>query len=146
MLGPIDYIAVGFEGNNFDGSVLEALAKATEQGIIRIIDLVLVIKDDEGNVAMAEIEDQEDDLKDVSKLLGHTGDMPLLTEDDIQKLGKKMNNNSSAGILVIEQLWAKDLKTALMNAGGELLDEGRIHPDIVTLAMEELEELEDEEK
>ncbi len=146
MLGPIDYIAVGFEGNNFDGSVLEALAKATEQGIIRVVDLVLVIKDDEGNVAMAEMEDQEDDLKDVSALLGHTGDLPLLTEDDIQKLGKKMNNNTSAGILVIEQLWAKDLKSALMNAGGELLDEGRIHPDIVTLAVEEIEELKEGEK
>ena len=141
MLGPIDYIAVSFKGNNFDGSVLKALAEATERGLIRVVDLVLVIKNSDGTVDMAEIEDQEDDLKEVSKLLGHDGDLPLLTEDDIQKLGEKMANDTSAGILVIEQLWAKDLKSALIGAGGELLDEGRIHPDKVVAAVEEIEAL-----
>jgi hypothetical protein len=139
MLGPIDYVEVSFKGNNFDGSVLKALASAVESGVIRVVDLVLVIKDEAGNIDMAEIEDQDDDLKEVSKALGHEGDLPLLTESDIQILGEKMANNTSAGILVIEQLWAKDLKAALINAGGELIGEGRIHPDKVTAAIEEIE-------
>jgi len=140
MLGPIDYIAVSFKGNNFDGSVLKALANATKSGVIRVVDLVLVIKDADGHVDWAEIEDQEDDLKEVAQLLGHKGDLPLLTEDDVQKLGAHMANDTSAGILVIEQLWALPLKEALLHVGGELLAEGRIHPDTVTAAVEEFEQ------
>jgi Family of unknown function (DUF6325) len=140
MLGPIDYIAVSFKGNNFDGSVLKALADATKSGVIRVVDLVFVIKDADGKVEWAEIEDQEDDLKEVGKLLGHKGDLPLLTEDDVQKLGAQMPNDTSAGILVIEQLWAIPLKKALLHVGGELVAEGRIHPDKVSAAVEEFEQ------
>jgi hypothetical protein len=140
MLGPIDYIAVSFKGNNFDGSVLKALANATKSGVIRVVDLVFVIKDADGHVDWAEIEDQEDDLKEVATLLGHKGDLPLLTEDDVQKLGAHMPNDTSAGILVIEQLWAIPLKEALLHVGGELLAEGRIHPDKVSAAVEEFEQ------
>lgn len=141
MLGPIDYIVVGFEGNNFNGSVLEELTKAVQSGAIRLVDLVFVIKDMDGNVAMAEIEDQGEDLKEVAKMLGHEGDMPLLTEEDVQKLGEKMDDNTSAGILIIEQLWAKGLKKALLDVGAELIDEGRIHPDKVEAAAEEVAQL-----
>ena len=96
MLGPVDYIAVGFEGNNFDGSFIYELSKAVDSGAIRVVDLLFVIKDKEGNVSMAEIEDQHEELKEVAKLVGHKGDMPLLTETDVRKLGKKMENDTSA--------------------------------------------------
>jgi len=139
MLGPIDYIAVGFEGNNFDGSVLAELIKAVDSGAVRVVDLLFVIKNADGTVEMAEIEDQHEDLKEVAKLIGHDGDMPLMSEEDIKKLGSKMDNDTSAGVLVIEQLWAKGLKKALVDKGAILLDEGRIHPDVVSAAVEELE-------
>jgi len=141
MLGPIDYIAVGFEGNNFDGSVLSELVKAVESGAIRVVDLLFVIKDADGTVGMAEIEDQHNELKEVAKLIGHVGDLPLMSEEDVNKLGSKMDNNTSAGVLVIEQLWAKGLKKALLDKGAILLDEGRIHPDVVSAAVEELEQV-----
>jgi rRNA maturation endonuclease Nob1 len=141
MLGPIDYIVVGFKGNNFDGSVLEELVKASESEAIRVVDLVFVIKDADGNVTMAEIEDQDEELKEVAKAIGHSGDLPLLTEEDIEKLGASMENDSSAGVLVIEQLWAKGLKAALINVGAVLIDEGRIHADVVEAAVEEIESL-----
>jgi rRNA maturation endonuclease Nob1 len=140
MLGPIDYIVVGFVGNNFDGSVLEELKKAAENGIIRVVDLLFVIKDEDGNVTMAEIEDQHEELKEVAKAIGHEGDLPLLSEDDVEKLGAKMDNDTSAGVLVIEHLWAKGLKTALIDAGAFLIDEGRIHPDTIAVAIEAIEE------
>jgi hypothetical protein len=139
MLGPIDYIVVGFKGNNFDGSVLEELVKASESEAIRVVDLLFVIKDADGNVTMAEIEDQHEELKEVAKAIGHDGDLPLLTEEDVEKLGASMDNDTSAGVLVIEQLWAKGLKSALLDAGAELIDEGRIHPDTVEAAIEEIE-------
>ncbi len=143
MLGPIDYIVVGFDGNNFNGSILSELSKAVDSGVIRVVDLVFIIKDADGNIAMAEIEDQHDELKEVAQAIGHVGDLPLLTEDDVQKLGDSMKNDSSAGVLVIEQLWAKGLKEALIDSGAELIDEGRIHPDNVAAALEDIEQLKD---
>jgi hypothetical protein len=140
MLGPVDYIAVGFKGNNFDGSILSELTKAVDSGAIRVVDLLFVIKDADGEVAMAEIEDQHKELQDVAKAIGHDGDMPLLTEDDVEKLGKSMGKDTSAGILVIEQLWAKGLKKALLQNDAILLDEGRIHPDVVEAAVKEVKE------
>jgi hypothetical protein len=140
MLGPIDYIVVGFVGNNFDGSVLEELTKAADSGAIRVVDLLFVIKDADGNVTMAEIDDQHEELKEVAKALGHDGDLPLLSEDDVEKLGAKMDNDTSAGVLVIEHLWAKGLKQALINADAILIDEGRIHPDTIAVAVEAIEE------
>ncbi len=139
MLGPIDYIAVSFKGNNFDGSILEALSDAAESGAIRVVDIAFIIKDSDGDITMAEVQDQHDELKEVAKKLGHKGDMPLFTDSDAEKLGNKMSNDSAAGILVIEQLWAKGLKKALLNANAELIDEGRIRPEKITAAAEDLE-------
>lgn len=140
MLGPIDYIVVGFDGNNFNGSIMEELAKASESGAIRVVDLLFIIKDADGNVTFAEIEDQHDELKAVAEATGHKGDLPLLSESDVEKLGNSMEPNTSAGVLVIEHLWAKGLKAALIEAGGTLIDEGRIHPDVITAVIEDIEE------
>lgn len=142
MLGPIDYIALSFQGNNFDGSVLEELSRATNSGTIRVVDLIFIIKDADGNVEMAEVEDQDEDLKAVAQLIGHTGDMPILTEEDIDKLGNEMENDTSAGVLIIEHLWAKGLKKALLDAGAQLIDEGRIHPEKIMVAEEDLATIE----
>jgi hypothetical protein len=138
MLGPIDYVVVGFKGNNFDGTILGELSKAVDSGVIRLVDLVFIIKDEKGDVTMAEVADQYDELKDVAKLLGHEDDLPLLTEDDVQKLGAKMESDTSAGVLVIEHLWAKGLKKALLDKGAVLLAEGRLHPDKVGAAVEDI--------
>ena len=138
MLGPIDYIAVGFKGNNFDGGILGALSKAVESGVIRVVDLLFAIKNDDGEVTLAAIEDQDEELQQVATSLGHTGDMPLLTDEDMTKIGDAMENDTSAGVLVIEQLWAKDLKKELLEHDAVLISEGRIHPDVVDAAVNDL--------
>jgi len=140
MLGPIDYVVVGFVGNNFNGSILEELSKAVDSGVIRLVDLLFIIKDADGNVAAAEIEDQHEDIKKAVGSLGLGDDMPMLTEQDVEKLGKEMENNTSAGVLVIEHLWAKGLKKALLDAGGILIADGRIHPEVVAEVEKELAE------
>ncbi len=138
MLGPIDYIAVGFEGNNFDGSILKELRKAVDSGAIRVVDLLFVIKDKDGAIAMAEVTDQSADLKNLTKTLHLSDELPLITEDDIHKLSASMDNDTSAGILVIEHLWAKGLKKAIVDADGILVAEGRIHPEVIEAAIEEI--------
>jgi len=139
MLGPIDYVAVGFKGNNFDGSILEELVKAADSGAIRVVDLIFAIKDADGNVEVAEIDGQHEELKKVANLIGFDEDLPLIAEQDVEKLGAQMDNDTSAGLLVIEHLWAKGLKKAMLDAGGVLVAEGRIHPDKIEAAVQELE-------
>jgi hypothetical protein len=141
MLGPIDYIVIGFEGNDFDGSILSELAKAVDDGIIRVIDLVFIIKDEDGTILEGEYEDQSADIRgmlDGVKYNEQQG-MPLLTDGDIAKIGEQMHSNTAAGVLVLEHTWARGLKQALKDAGGFLIADGRIHPEAVEAAMTELE-------
>lgn len=128
MRGPIDYIVVGFTGNKFDGSILSAIGDAIDKGIIGLIALSVVIKDGDGNVANLDIADLGDQvIVDFSEKYAASND--VVTTEDIEEVGDLLENNTAAGFLVVEQLWAKPLKQALINANGVLIAEGRIHPD-----------------
>jgi uncharacterized membrane protein len=129
MRGPIDYIIVGFEGNNFKGEILKELEKVVADGTIAVLDVGVIVRDAEGNVASVE-------LTDMGGLKLEGG---LITDDDVAEVGELLDDNSSAGLLIVEQLWAKGLKQAILNANGTLLDEGRIHPE----ATKELDSKED---
>ncbi len=129
MRGPIDYIIVSFEGNNFKGEILEELQKAVDAGTISVLDLGLILRDADGTVTSVE-------LTDTGSLTIEGG---LISDEDINEVGELLEDNSSAGLLIVEQLWAKGLKQAIINANGTLLDEGRIHPD----ATKELDTKED---
>lgn len=139
MVGPVDYIVLGFKGNSFDGSILGELSKAVQNDIIRILDLVFVMKDKEGTVIEAEFEDQSDEFKEMFGDFAHEEDMPVLSESDVEKIGKQMDKDTAAGILVIEHLWAKDLKKAISDAGGFLIADGRIHPEAMEAAIAEVQ-------
>jgi len=128
MRGPIDFIVVEFEGNNFNGEVLDALGAAVEKNVIDVLDIAVIAKDAEGQVHAIELSNLDNDLAraiDVS----HASNSGLISMEDTEEISELLDNNSSAGLLIIEQLWAKDLKKALLNANGRLLSEGRIHPD-----------------
>ncbi len=139
MLGPVDYIVVGFKGNNFDGSIIEEIVKASKNGTIRVIDLLFIMKDKDGNVVEGEFSEQHDETKASFGELEFNDDMPLLTVDDAAKIGEQMENDTAAGILVIEHLWAKGLKKAMIDAGGYLIADGRIHDEKVTAALEDIQ-------
>ena len=142
MMGPVDYVIIGFSGNNFDGSMLDEITKASKKGIIRVLDLLFIIKDKQGDVVEGEYADQTDALKETFGDFAYEEDTPLLTDGDIAKIGEQMENDTAAGILVFEHLWAKGLKKAIIDAGGFLIADGRIHPEKVEAALEELEAIE----
>lgn len=128
MRGPIDYIVVGFTGNKFDGSILNALGEAVEGGAIKVLALSLIAKDVEGNLAMLSAADTGDSL--IAEFTQqHQLDNSLVTQDDIDEVGDLLEADTAAGLLVVEQLWAKPLKQAIINANGFLISEGRIHPE-----------------
>lgn len=125
MRGPIDYIIVGFEGNNFDGSILKELEKVVKDGTIAVLDLGLIVKNDKGEVASIELGDSS-----VAEFVQEQNlESGLISTDDVAEVGELLENNTAAGLLVVEQLWAKGLKKAIINAGGVLVADGRIHPD-----------------
>ena len=138
MMGPVDYVILGFKGNNFDGSIMSELTKAVDSGIMRVLDLLFIMKDKDGTVAEAEFEDQSDDLKETFGDFRRADDLPLLSDSDVEKIGKQMENDTAAGVLVIEHVWAKGLKQAIKDAGGFLIADGRVHPEAVETAMAEL--------
>lgn len=130
MRGPIDYLVIEFPGNKFKGEILPELLAASDKGIIKIIDLVVITKDETGNTAFLEISDVDPDV--AALLAPISGNVEsLLSEEDEAEFAELLGNNSTAGVLVIEHLWAKGLKQAIVNAEGVLLAEGRIHASIV---------------
>ncbi len=128
MRGPIDYIIVGFEGNKFNGSILKAIGDAIDKGIIALVTLALIVKDKDGSVSSVSISDLGDTYTlDFAKK--YNVDSKKVDKDDIDEMSDLLENNTAAGLLVIEQLWAKPLKKAILDANGVLVAEGRIHPD-----------------
>ncbi len=128
MQGPIDYIIVGFEGNRFDGSILRALTEAIDDGVIALVALSVVIKDKEGEVTMLDIMDIDDEYV-VDYVRANATNIEAITEEDVVEVAELLDNDTAAGLLVIEQLWARPLKQALVDTGGYLIADGRIHPD-----------------
>lgn len=125
MRGPIDYIIVGFEVNNFTGEILKELEAASKNKTISVLALALIARDNEGNVSALGVTDEE-----TMRLIADFDlDNSLITDEDIAEVGELLENNTSAGLLIIEHLWAKGLKQAIINANGVLISEGRIHPN-----------------
>lgn len=132
MRGPIDYIVVGFEQPKFEGRVIEELEKAVDAGIIEVLALMLVEKTEDGTVRELAVDADEVSFRSFDPLGGS-----LVDDEDIEEVGSLLEPGSAAGFIVIEHLWAVGLKQAIIDAGGSLLSEGRIHPD----AADELEEV-----
>jgi len=128
MRGPIDYIIVGFEGNRFNGSILKAIGDAIDKKIIDLVALAFISKDKDGNVTKVDIANLGDSYA-IEFSGKYKGDANAVTQDDIDEMSDLLENNTSAGLLVVEQLWAIPLKKALLDANGVLVAEGRIHPE-----------------
>jgi uncharacterized membrane protein len=134
-LGPIEYVVVAFPGNKFKGEIIPALAELVENGTIRILDLVFIAKDEDGNVAAVELAELGEGheaaaMADISEI-----DAGLLNEDDVQLAAEALDNNSSAGLLVFENVWAARFAEAVRNADGQLVANERIPYDIVQAAL-----------
>jgi hypothetical protein len=134
-IGPVEYLIVAFPGNQFKGEIIPALADLVEAGTIRIIDLAFVMKDADGAVVTAELGDLDSEVfKAFDALSPET--MGLLNEEDLAAAGEELDPNSSAALLVWEDTWATELRDAIVNAGGEVLDLERVPYQVVNAAVE----------
>jgi hypothetical protein len=132
-LAPVDYMIVAFPGNEFKGEIAPALADLVEKGTIRIIDLAFVAKDADGNIGAFELTDIDPEVRKGFENMGVEVN-GLFNEEDLQAAGEELDPNSSAALLVWENLWAKDVAQAIRNAGGELLDFERLPHEVVQAA------------
>ena len=132
-LAPVDYMIVAFPGNEFKGEIAPALADLVEKGTIRIIDLAFVAKDADGNVGAFELTDIDPEVRKGFENMGVEVN-GLFNEEDLQAAGEELDPNSSAALLVWENLWAKDVAEAMRNAGGVLLDFERLPHEVVQAA------------
>jgi Family of unknown function (DUF6325) len=135
-IGPVEYILIGFPGNQFKGEIAPALGRLIENGTVRIIDLVFVGKDADGNVTAFEF-DQLEELAPFASLHGEAGG--LVNDEDIAYAGAALEPNSSAVLIVWEDTWATELAHAIRNADGVVIEGARIPYDLVEQALAELE-------
>ena len=134
-IGPVDYLIVAFPGNQFKGDIAPALADLVDAGTIRIIDLVFVGKDENGDVVTAELLELDPSVQAGLERLG-VEPSGLLSDEDLADAADALEPNSSAALLLWENLWAKDVANAIRSAGGQLVDFGRLPHDAVQAARE----------
>jgi hypothetical protein len=125
--GPVDLVLLRFPGNHFTGEVAPALADLVSSGTVRILDLVFITKDADGNVAAVEL----DQLGDAGAAFDDVdGDVSgLLTDEDVDAAGEEMEANSSAALLLFENTWAARFANALRAADAEVIAFERIPHD-----------------
>jgi hypothetical protein len=132
-IGPVEYIVLGFPGNHFKGEIIPALQELVDNGTIRIIDLTIVSKDKDGNVIAAEVSEMNEAASAFKGLDYEV--QGLLNEEDLELLADQLPNQTTAALMVWENVWAKRFTQSLRNAGGILIENARIPHDIVMAAV-----------
>ncbi len=134
-IGPVEYAVIAFPGNRFNGDVVPALSELVENDTVHIIDLVFIHKDQDGTLTIGELEELDAELGAVfAELEGEIDD--LLNEEDLEGISTLLPPNSSAAVIVWENLWAERFAAAVRGSGGQLVDSGRIPYDVVLGALE----------
>jgi uncharacterized protein DUF6325 len=138
-LGPVDYIVVEFPGSKFNGEIAPALDDLVDRGIIRVLDLVVLQKDDKGTIEAIELSDL-DESEAGSLRAYETALAMLLSEEDVLNVAEAIDPGTTAAVLVWENTWAVPLATAVRHSGGQLVAGGRIPIQALAAAIEADEE------
>jgi hypothetical protein len=134
-LGPVDYLIVEFPAgaSNFTGEMAEELLRLVDAGTIRLIDVLILTKNEDGSVDAIELEDL-DDLGAFQRIEAELAEM--LAEEDVEHLAAAMDPGSTAGVLIWENLWAAPFASAARRAGGQLIANGRIPAQAIIAAVQ----------
>jgi uncharacterized membrane protein len=136
LTGPVELAVIEFPGSQFNGEIVPALAELVNEGIVRIIDLVLITKGDDGTVTSLELSDMGDD--DAAVFDDLDGEVTgVLSEDDLVLAGEALSAGSSAMVIVWEDAWARRLVDAIRGSGGRLVAHDRLDAETVAEALAE---------
>jgi dihydroorotase-like cyclic amidohydrolase len=132
-MGPIDYVLVEWPGGQPNGEVAPHLVDLVDRGLIRILDLIFIAKDEDGALEMIEI-DAADGLA-----VFEGASSGLLGDDDLEEAANVMEPGTAAALLVFENSWAAPFATAVRRSGGQLVASGRIPIQAVLDALDAVE-------
>ena len=138
-LGPVDYVVVEFPAGaaNFTGEMTKELVSLVDSGTIRLIDVLILTKNEDGSVDAMELSD----IADLGPLQALEAELAeLLAEEDVEHLAAAMEPGSTAGVLVWENLWAAPFASAARRSGGQLIADGRIPIQAILASIEAEEE------
>ena len=134
-LGPVDYLVVEFPAgaSNFTGEMAKELIALVDAGTIRVIDVLVLTKNDDGTVDAMELSD----IEELGELQAIEADLAeLLAADDVINLAAAMDPGSTAGVLIWENLWAAPFASAARRSGGQLIANGRIPIQAIIASIE----------
>ena len=142
-LGPVDYVIVEFPAgaSTFTGEMAKELLALVDAGTIRVIDMIVLAKGQDGSVEAMELSDLGE-LGDLQRLEAELAE--LLAEEDVEHLAAAMDYGSAAGVIIYETLWAAPFASAARRAGGQLIANGRIPMQAIIAAIDADETLETE--
>ena len=136
-MGPIDYIVLEWPGRQPKGDAVPLIIDLVERGIIRVLDIALMVKGDDGSVAAVDLGDLDEDSGFGVFDGATTG---LISQADLEEAATALNPGTSAAVLVWENVWAAPVAVALRRSGGQLVASGRIEIQAVLAALELIEE------
>lgn len=137
-LGPLEYIVIGFDGNDFDGSIAREIGKVVDSKVIRLIDVVFIARSSDGEAVILEL-DNKDDPRFAAFVPLLADRMALFTPEDLVAITDALPLNTSGLAMLFEHRWAEDLKDALSEAGGFLVDRVVISPEVLAEVSAELD-------
>lgn len=134
-LGPVDWIVVEFPGSRFNGEIAPALRDLVDRDLIRVLDLLVLKKDADGELESFELSDL--DTTEIGELRNYESQLAmLLSEDDVTAVAAAIEPGSSAAVLVWENTWAAPFASAVRHSGGQLVASGRIPIQALLAAVE----------
>jgi uncharacterized membrane protein len=136
-MGPVDYILVEWPGRQPNGEVAPHLVDLVDRGLIRILDLAFVTKDEDETVAGIELADLGDSAGELEVFEGASSG--LLSDDDLTEAAAALEPGTSAAILVFENTWAAPFAAAVRRSGGQLVASGRIPVQAILAALDAAE-------
>jgi hypothetical protein len=127
---PLEYALIRFQDAKFSGGIASELIDLAQRGVVRIVDVVFIEKDADGNPHTLELNDLEPELYELFVPMGeHVSS--LFTTEDLAIAAARLQNNSAAMLILWENLWVASLHKAIVDANGELVERGQITTDIV---------------
>ena len=144
-LGPVDWIVLEFPGSRFRGEIAPILDDLVERGTIRVLDLVLIRKGEDGSLDFFELSDLDE--SEIGGLRSYETELAvLLSEEDVTAAAAAVEPGSTAALLVWENRWAAPFGSAVRRAGGQLVASGRIPVQALLAAVEADDEQADDEE
>jgi uncharacterized membrane protein len=133
--GPIDFLALEFKTDQLKGEILPELLELVKNKVVRVIDLVIIQKYEDGHHEAMEMQQLAPDLLALFDPL-EVETSGIIQVEDIANVAEAMENGTNAAILLFENLWAVKFKEAVLRANGRLLAQDRIPHEVVEEAME----------